>query len=93
MQFGAVQFFFVLIALLAGLICIYSIYRTTRRGKAVEQVHTVLTSLAPTAPSEELLASMVEDANHEEDEKEPHIPMDDLPEVEIPDFPSESRKP
>lgn len=85
MQFGAVEFFFLLMASLSAVICLYAVYRTTRRAKAEEQSHTVLTSLAPSTPSEELLSSLVEsEAEYEESEDEPHIPLDDLPEVEIP---------
>ena len=87
MQFGAVEFFFVLMAALTTFICGYSIYRTTRRAKAVDQSHSVLTSLAPAMPSGEMLASMVEgDAEEENEEDEPHVPLDNIPEVTIPKF-------
>lgn len=82
MQFGAVELFFVLMAALSGAICLYAVYRTTRRAKASEQSHTVLTSLAPAQASEELLSSMVEDAGYDEDdESQPHVPIDDAPQV------------
>ncbi|RUO33278.1 MFS transporter [Aliidiomarina soli] len=85
MQFGAVEFFFLLMASLTAIICLYAVYRTTRRPKAADQGHTVLTSLGHSTPSEELLSSLVESEAEEEDESEaPHVPLDDLPEITIP---------
>lgn len=87
MQFGAVDFFFLLMAALTTFICVYAIYRTTRRAKADTQSHTALTSLAPATPSGEILHTMVEDDSESEaEEDEPHVPLDDIPEVQIPEY-------
>lgn len=87
MQFGAVDFFFVLMAVLTAFICGYSIYRTTQRAKATDQAHTAFTSLAPAATSGEIMTTMVEtDAEEDTEEHEPHVPLDDIPEVSIPTF-------
>ena len=87
MQFGAVDFFFILMAVLTMLICVYSIYRTTRRAKAKDQGHTTFTSLAPAATSAEIMSTMVEaDTDEEHVLQEPSVPLDDIPEVEIPEY-------
>lgn len=87
MQFGAVDFFFILMATLSASICVYSIYRTTRRAKATDQMHTSFTSLAPAATSAEVMTTMVEaDSTEEPDVEEPGIPLDDIPEVAIPEY-------
>ena len=87
MQFGAVEFFFVLMAASTSVICIYAIYRTTRRPKAVDQAPSALTNIAPATPSGEMLSTMVEENAEEENEvQEAHVPLDDFPEIDIPDF-------
>ncbi|MCC5879762.1 MAG: MFS transporter [Idiomarina sp.] len=92
MQFGAVEFFFVLMAALTTFICVYSIYRTTRRPKAVDQGHSVFSSLAPATPSGEMLATMVEEDSDEfAEDDEPHVPLDDIPEIDIPAYPDKNQ--
>ncbi|MCL5049804.1 MAG: MFS transporter [Firmicutes bacterium] len=87
MQFGAVDFFFILMAALTAAICFYAVYRTTRRAKAVDQGHTSFTTLAPATTSAEIMTTMVEtDAEEDAPDDEPHVPLDDIPEIELPDF-------
>ena len=38
MQFGAINFFFLLLASLTALVCLYTLYRVTRRAKAEDQL-------------------------------------------------------
>ena len=72
MQFGAINFFFLLLASLTALVCLYTLYRVTRRAKAEDQLHSNFASLAPSQTSDELLTSMAEEApeSPEEDEEE-----------------------
>lgn len=93
MQFGAVEFFFILMGVLSALICLYAVYRTTIRAKAPEQEHTILTSLAPAPPSEELLSSMADTYEHDDEENAPHVPLDNVPEVDIPALHDEETNP
>lgn len=75
MQFGAMYLFFVLMAIFTTTVSAYAFYRISKRDRAPEQVHSPLTALAPAAPSEELLASLVEEANEDFDEPDGNIPV------------------
>ncbi|WP_194755441.1 MFS transporter [Aliidiomarina indica] len=75
MQYANVNMFFVLMAVLAMMISGYSLYRVTQRAKAPDQVHSSLTNLAPAQPSEELLASLIEEANEDFEEPDGKIPV------------------
>ncbi|RUO35201.1 MFS transporter [Aliidiomarina sanyensis] len=75
MQFAALNMFFILMAVFALMIAAYSVYRVTQRAKAPDQVHSPLTNLAPAQVSEELLASLVEEANEDFEEPEGSIPV------------------
>lgn len=75
MQLGNVNFFFVLMAVFTTTVAVYAFYRVTQRAKATEQVHSPLMGIAPAQPSEELLASLVEEANEDFDEPEGNIPV------------------
>ena len=72
MQFGAINFFFLLLAGLTSFVCLYAMYRVTRRAKAEDQLHSNFAILAPSQTSDELLTSMAEEApdGPEEDEEE-----------------------
>ncbi|WP_300318295.1 MFS transporter [Idiomarina sp.] len=72
MQFGAINFFFLLLASLTALVCLYTLYRVTRRAKAEDQLHSNFAILAPSQTSDELLTSMAEEAPEtpEEDEED-----------------------
>lgn len=62
MQFGAINFFFLLLAGLTSFVCLYAMYRVTRRAKAEDQLHSNFAILAPSQTSDELLTSMAEEA-------------------------------
>lgn len=72
MQFGAINFFFLLLAGLTSFVCLYAMYRVTRRAKAEDQLHSNFAILAPSQTSDELLTSMAEEAPEtpEEDEED-----------------------
>ncbi|RUO72652.1 MFS transporter [Pseudidiomarina sediminum] len=59
MQFGAVDFFFLLIMALTTVVCLYSLYRVTRRAKADDQLGASYAMLSPAQTSDELLTSLV----------------------------------
>lgn len=75
MQFGSMNLFFVLMAVFTGTVSIYAFYRITQRAKASDQMHSPLMGIAPAQPSEELLASLVEEANEDFDEPDGNIPV------------------
>lgn len=58
MQFGAVNYFFLLIMVLTSIVCGYSLYRVTKRAKADDQSHSAYAMLAPTQTSDELLTTL-----------------------------------
>jgi MFS family permease len=72
MQFGAINYFFLLLATLTAMVGFYSLYRITRRAKAEDQLHSNFAILAPSQTSDELLTSMAEEApeSEEEDDEE-----------------------
>jgi hypothetical protein len=70
MQFGAINFFFLLLASLTALVCLYTLYRVTRRAKAEDQLHSNFAILAPSQTSDELLTSMAEEAPESLEEEE-----------------------
>tara|TARA_R100000935_G_C2820092_1_gene159335 strand:- start:960 stop:1616 length:657 start_codon:yes stop_codon:yes gene_type:complete len=72
MQFGAINYFFLLLAALTSCVGFYSLYRITRRAKAEDQLHSNFAILAPSQTSDELLTSMAEEApeTEEEDDEE-----------------------
>ncbi|MGM0429114.1 MAG: MFS transporter [Pseudomonadota bacterium] len=72
MQFGAINYFFLLLATLTAMVGFYSLYRITRRAKAEDQLHSNFAILAPSQTSDELLTSMAEEApeTEEEDDEE-----------------------
>ena len=78
MQFGAINFFFLLLAGLTSFICLYAMYRVTRRAKAEDQLHSNFAILAPSQTSDELLTSMAEEApeSPEEDEDDEDSEID-----------------
>lgn len=75
MQFGDIYMFFILMASFTMLVAVYALYRVTQRAKAAEQVHSPLTALAPSQLSEELFASIVEEANEDYEEPTGNIPV------------------
>ncbi|MGM0481871.1 MAG: MFS transporter [Pseudomonadota bacterium] len=70
MQFGAINFFFLLMGALIAVVGLYSLYRVTRRAKAEEQLHSSFAVLAPAQTSDELLTSMAEELPDEEETEE-----------------------
>jgi|TARA_R100001129_G_scaffold32793_1_gene22059 MFS family permease len=70
MQFGAINFFFLLLAGLTSFVCLYAMYRVTRRAKAEDQLHSNFAILAPSQTSDELLTSMAEEAPESLEEEE-----------------------
>jgi len=93
MQFGALNMFFIFMAVLAASIAGYSMYRITQRAPAHEPGHSPLTSLSPAQTSEELVYSLVEEANEDYEEPEGSIPVNpkDYPEQPTPDDESQTR--
>ena len=69
MQFGQISLFFILISVLAGSVAIYAVYRITKRARPVEQVHSAFAALGPAQTSEELVYTIVEEANYDEEEE------------------------
>ncbi|MCC5856319.1 MAG: MFS transporter [Idiomarina sp.] len=67
MQFGGIAYFFLLMSALSATVAAYALYRITQRKRPVAQAHSVLTALAPAQTSEELLYSLVEDANEDDE--------------------------
>ena len=63
MQFGAVNYFFLLMTALTSIVCAYSLYRVTKRAKPVEQPQTAFALLTPTPTSEELLTTLAQEPN------------------------------
>ena len=70
MQFGAINFFFLLLASLTALVCLYTLYRVTRRAKAEDQLHSNFAILVPSQTSDELLTSMAEEVPESLEEEE-----------------------
>lgn len=68
MQFGAVNYFFLVLAALTAFVGFYALYRVTRRAKAEDQYHSSFAVLAPSQTSDELLTSMAEEMPEEEEE-------------------------
>jgi MFS family permease len=73
MQFGAINYFFLLLGGLTAFVGCYALYRITRRAKAEEQLHSNFAILAPSQTSDELLTSMAEEAPDEEDDTEEEV--------------------
>lgn len=69
MQFGAINFFFLLLGSLTAFVGLYSLYRVTRRAKAEDQLHSSFAVLAPSQTSDELLTSMAEEIPEEEEQE------------------------
>lgn len=69
MQFGAINFFFLLLGALTAFVGLYSLYRITRRAKAEDQLHSSFAVLAPSQTSDELLTSMAEEMPEEEEQE------------------------
>ena len=67
--------FFAVMASFTFVVAVYAFYRVTQRAKAAEQVHSPLTALAPSQLSEELFASIVEEANEDFEEPSGNIPV------------------
>lgn len=73
MQFGAVDYFFLLIMSLTSVVAIYSIYRMTQRKRADDQGHSSFAMLGPSQTSDELLTTLAEeDASNNSDDDENH---------------------
>lgn len=73
MQFGGVDYFFLLLASLTAVVGLYALYRITRRAKAEDQLHSNFAILAPSQTSDELLTSMAEEAPEGEDKDDDEI--------------------
>ena len=69
MQFGAINFFFLLLGGLTAFVGLYSLYRITRRAKAEDQLHSSFAVLAPSQTSDELLTSMAEELPEDEEQQ------------------------
>ena len=65
MQFGAVDFFFLLIMALTAIVSMYSLYRVTRRAKADDQLTGSYALLSPSQTSDELLTSLVDEHQYQ----------------------------
>ncbi|WP_417682957.1 MFS transporter [Pseudidiomarina aquimaris] len=65
MQFGAVDFFFLLIMALTAVVCLYSLYRVTRRAKADDQLTSSYAMLGPSQTSDELLTTLVDEHEYQ----------------------------
>ena len=65
MQFGAVDYFFLLIMALTIVVCLYSLYRVTRRAKADEQLSSSYAMLGPSQTSDELLTTLVDEHEYQ----------------------------
>lgn len=65
MQFGAVDYFFLLIMVLSAIVCFYSLYRVTRRAKADEQLTSSYAMLGPSQTSDELLTTLVDEHEYQ----------------------------
>ncbi|RUO44328.1 MFS transporter [Aliidiomarina taiwanensis] len=76
MQFGAVNYFFLLMAALTASIALYSLYRIGQRDAPEEQQVSPFAVLAPAQVSEEIVHTMIEEAIELEEEQ-----ASDLPEV------------
>lgn len=61
MEFGAVNYFFLLITVLTSIVCGYSLYRVAKRAKPIEQPQTAYALLTPTPTSEELLTTLAQE--------------------------------
>lgn len=70
MQFGAISYFFLLIAAMSALVAGYALYRMTQRKRAEEQVHSPFATLAPAQTSEEIIYSMVEESVEEPEDED-----------------------
>ncbi|CAB0150206.1 putative MFS-type transporter YcaD [Pseudidiomarina piscicola] len=65
MQFGAVDYFFLLIMSLTLTVCLYSLYRVTRRARAEDQIGSSYAMLGPAQTSDELLTSLVDEYEYQ----------------------------
>lgn len=70
MEFGGVNFFFLLIVLMTGTVCIYSLYRVTKRARPVDQPHSSYAMLSPGQTSDELLTALAEEDHEAQEERE-----------------------
>src|SRR5690554_5997319 len=61
MQFGAVNYFFLLIMALTLVVSAYSLYRVSQRKKADDQSHSAYAMLGPTQTSDELLTTLADE--------------------------------
>ncbi|WP_113906129.1 MFS transporter [Aliidiomarina celeris] len=69
MQFGAINYFFLLMSALSAIVACYALYRMTQRKRPDAQGHSPFAALAPAQTSEEILYSMVDEAQEEENEE------------------------
>lgn len=65
MQFGAVDYFFLLIMVLTIIVCLYSLYRVTRRARAEDQFSSSYAMLGPSQTSDELLTTLVDEHEYQ----------------------------
>ena len=70
MQFGAVNYFFLLIMVMTSFVCAYSLYRITKRPKADDQSHSAYAMLGPTQTSDELLTTLADEQAQITEEEE-----------------------
>ncbi|RUO81473.1 MFS transporter [Idiomarina tyrosinivorans] len=73
MEFGAIEFFFWLLAILTAIVGGYALYRVTRRAKAEDQYHSSFAVLPPSQTSDELLTAMAEEVPEEEEAESDEI--------------------
>lgn len=64
MQFGAVNYFFLLIMVLTLIVCGYSLFRISRRAKPEDQAPSSFAMLGPSQTSEELLTTLADEQEY-----------------------------
>ncbi len=67
MQFGAINYFFILMSVLSAFVAVYGVYRIGKRKAPAIQPLTPFANLAPAQVSEEIVHSMIEDTIDETD--------------------------
>lgn len=70
MEFGGVNYFFVMIAAMTTVVCAYSLYRVTKRARPVDQPHSSYAMLSPGQTSDELLTALAEEDHDVQEELE-----------------------
>lgn len=70
MEYGGVNYFFLLIVVMTSVVCAYSLYRVTKRARPVDQPHSSYAMLSPGQTSDELLTALAEEDQDTQDELE-----------------------